>query len=432
VNARSSIGVGLLGLGVVGSGVARILQEKRDVYARQIGAELKLRRVLVRDVAKERDITIDASLLTTNPDDVLNDPDIAIVIEIMGGEEPANQYLRRALEAGKFVVTANKEVMAKHGGDLLRLARANNVDLLYEASVGGGIPIIAPLKRDLLANDILAVTAIINGTTNYILTSMSRSGASFPDALAEAQKLGYAEPDPTNDIEGIDAAYKLAILATLSFHTDVHPDAVYREGITKLSGRDFEYARELGYAIKLLAIARRREGDAIEVRVHPALVPSDQLLASVDGVMNAVEIEGDLLPRVLFQGPGAGSIPTTSAVVADALDAAVSISNSVYWPHSFRRDAGVKPLPIGQTQSRYYLRIGVADEPGVLARIAGCLADARISIASVIQKEVDGEHGVEIVIMTHDAIEADMQRALREIEKLTGIEGIQQVIRVRP
>jgi len=432
MSAERSIGIGLLGLGTVGGGIAKILQDKADVYARQIGSRLELRRVLVRDVGKEREVQVPGGALTANPDDVLDDPAIALVIEVMGGEEPAHRYLRRALEAGKFVVTANKEVMAKHGGELLRLARANNVDLLYEASVGGGIPIIAPLKRDLLANDINSVTAIINGTTNYILTSMSKEGVSFAEALAQAQALGYAEPDPTNDIEGIDASYKIAILATLSFHTDVLPDVVYREGITKLTARDFVYARELGYAIKLLAIARRRGTSGIEVRVHPALVPFGQLLANVDGVMNAVEIEGDLLPRVLFQGPGAGSLPTTSSVVGDVLDAAVSISNSVYWPHSFRRDAGVKPLPIEQTESRYYLRIGVADEPGVLARIAGCLADARISIASVLQKEGDDGRGVEIVIMTHDAIEVAMREALGRIGELAGITGVEQMIRVRP
>jgi homoserine dehydrogenase len=431
MSERAPIGIGLLGAGVVGGGVARILREKAEIYARQIGCPLELKRVLVRDVAKQRDVEIPASLLTTDSDEVLDDPSIRIVIEVMGGEEPAFTYLSRALGAGKFVVTGNKEVMAKHGGELLRLAREHNVDLLYEASVGGGIPIIAPLKRDLLANDIVAVTAIINGTTNYILTSMGKGSGSFADALAQAQELGFAEPDPTNDIEGIDAAYKLCILATLAFHVDVGPDDVYREGITKLEARDFEYAREMGYVIKLLAIARRQD-DAVELRVHPSMVPQEQMLAGVDGVLNAVEIQGDLLPAVLFQGPGAGSLPTTSAVVGDVLDAAVSISNNVYWPHSFRRDTGVKPLPIDQCRSRYYLRIRVVDEPGVLARIAGKLADARISIASVIQKELDGAGDAEIVIMTHDAVEADVQAALAEIRELAGVTAVEQMIRVRP
>ena len=419
-----------MGLRVVGGGVARILHEKAEVYTRQIGYPLELRRVLVRNPAKARSFAVDPELITTDAADLLNDPGIELIIEVMGGEQPAHTYLQDALKANKFVVTANKEVMAKHGGELIMLAREHHVDLLYEASVGGGIPIIAPLKRDLLANDIIGVTAIINGTTNYILTSMSKGGGSFRDALGAAQELGYAEPDPTNDVEGIDAAYKLCVLATLAFHVDVHPENVYREGITKLAARDFTYARELGYAIKLLAIGRK-SGDAVQVRVHPALVSQDELLANVDGVLNAVEIEGDLMSRVLFQGPGAGSLPTTSAVVADVLDAAVSISNSVYWPHSLRREAGLRLMPMADVRTRYYLRIAVADQPGVLAHIAGTLSDRAISIASVIQKEVDGEGVAEIVIMTHDAREEDMQHALDGIRALAGVHSVEQVLRVK-
>jgi len=428
---RRSIGVGLMGLGVVGSGVARILGEKRDVYARQIGCEIELRRVLVRDLSKDRaGVAIDRSFLTTNADDLLQDPAIDLIIEVMGGEQPAYDYLREAMAAGKFVVTGNKELMAKHGAEMIMMAREHHVDLLYEASVGGGIPIIAPLKRDLLANDIMSVTAIINGTTNYILTQMGREGTSFEEALAEAKALGYAEPDPTNDVEGHDAAYKLSILAQLSFHMDAHPDDVYREGITKLDASDFSYARELGYAIKLLAIARK-EGDAVELRVHPTLVSTDQLMARVDGVLNAVEIEGDLMNRVLFQGPGAGSLPTTSAIVADALDAAVSISNRVYWPHSFRRETSLRAMPMSEVRSRYYLRLLVADRPGVLAQIAGILGEAQISIASVIQKEMGEDGTAEIVIMTHVAQEAGLQTALRSVEALEGVSRVEQLLRVR-
>ncbi len=425
---RGAIGIGLMGLGVVGSGVARILHEKADVYARQIGYPLTLRRVLVRDPKKQRRFEVEASLLTTDAADLLADPGVEMIIEVMGGEQPAYGYLREALSAGKFVVTGNKEVMAKHGGELLALAREHNVDLLYEASVGGGIPIIAPLKRDLLANDIVAVTAIINGTTNYILTSMAKGGGGFSEALAEAQRLGYAESDPTNDVEGIDASYKLAILATLAFHMDAHPEDVQREGITRLTGRDFAYARELGYAIKLLAIARK-DGDRVQLRVHPALVSQEELLARVGGALNAVQIEGDLMDRVLFQGPGAGSLPTTSAVVADALDAAVSISNQVYWPHSSRREAGLTVMPMDDVVTRYYLRIAAADRPGVLAQIARALADAEISIASVIQKEA-AEGGAEVVIMTHGAREASMRRALGAIAALDGVGGVEQMLRV--
>jgi homoserine dehydrogenase len=426
---RGRIGIGLLGLGVVGSGVARILHEKSAIYERQIGCPLEIRRVLVRDTAKAREFGVDPSLLTTDATELLGDPSIELVIEVMGGEEPAYQYLREALTAGKFVVTANKEVMAKHGGELLMLARQHNVDLLYEASVGGGIPIIAPLKRDLLANDIISVTAIINGTTNYILTSMSKGGGSFAEALGRAQELGYAEPDPTNDVEANDAAYKLAILATLAFHMDVQPDDVYRTGITKLDERDFESARELGYAIKLLAMARR-EGDAVELRVHPTFISQDELLANVDGVLNAVQIEGDLMSRVLFQGPGAGSLPTTSAVVADALDAAVSISNRVYWPHSFRREAGLRVLPMDDVRTRYYLRVRVADRPGVLGQIASALGEREISIASVIQREHDEDGAAEVVIMTHDARESAMREALGALDALPSVLAISQMLRV--
>jgi homoserine dehydrogenase len=430
MGSERGIGIGLMGLGVVGSGVARILHEKADVYARQIGHPLTLRRVLVRDVGKQRGYQVDPAIMTTDASQLLDDPSIQLIIEVIGGEQPAYDYLRAALKAQKFVVTANKEVMAKHGGELLMLAREHSVDLLYEASVGGGIPIIAPLKRDLLANDIASVTAIINGTTNYILTSMSRDGVGFADALAEAQRLGYAEADPTNDIEANDAAYKLAILATLSFHLDIHPEDVYREGITRLTARDFQYARELGYAIKLLAIARRAP-QGVQARVHPALVPQDELLANVDGVLNAVQIEGDLMDRVLFQGPGAGSLPTTSAVVADALDAAVSISNHVYWPHSIRREGELRVLPISDVRTRYYLRISVADRPGVLALVAGSLGDAGISIASLIQKEVDGEDMPEVVIMTHEAREEALQEALRHISGLADVGAVEQVLRVQ-
>jgi homoserine dehydrogenase len=383
----------------------------------------------VRDPSKQRGCQVPEGSLTTDAADLLDDPAIDLIIEEMGGEQPAYDYLRRALQANKFVVTANKEVMAKHGSELLLLAREHNVDLLYEASVGGGIPIIAPLKRDLLANDILSVTAIINGTTNYILTSMSKGGGSFSDALGAAQRLGYAEPDPTNDVEGVDAAFKLAILATLSFHLDVLPEMIHREGITTLTPRDFEYALELGYAIKLLAIGRRR-GDQVELRVHPTLVPRDELLANVDGVLNAVQIEGDLMNRVLFQGPGAGSLPTTSAIVADALDAAVSISNRVYWPHSLRRETNLHAMPMDDVRSRWYLRMGVADQPGVLALIAGALGDAGISIASVIQKEAGDEGSAEIVIMTHLAREADVHAAIAKMSRLPGIHSFEQSLRV--
>lgn len=427
---RTKISVGLLGLGVVGSGVARILAEKAGHYARQLGCPLELVRILVRDPTKKRSVAVDPALLTTDPASVLGDPAIEIVIEVIGGDEPAHTFIREALHAGKSVVTANKEVMAKHGPSLLALAQERGVDLLYEASVGGGIPIIAPLKRDLLANEIVGLSAIINGTTNYILTAMSREGRSFQEALTRAQELGYAEPDPTNDIEGIDAAYKLAILASLAFHGRVGPDDVYREGISALAPRDFRYAGELGYAIKLLATARRTPQGA-QVRVHPAMLPEQEPLAKVDGVLNAVQVEGDLLGRTLFEGPGAGSLPTTSAVVADLLDAARNLVLGVRERFPWRAEAPLPILPMGELRTRYYLRITVVDRPGVLAQIARVLGDSEISIASVIQKEADeAAQTAELVIMTHQAQEAAMQRALELLRGLAVVREIGTFLRV--
>jgi homoserine dehydrogenase len=420
--------VGLLGAGVVGSGVARILKEKREAYAHQLGQPLDLKAALVRNLDAERP-AVDRALLTTNADEILDDPEIAIVVEVMGVEQPALDYIERALRSGKYVVTANKEVMAKHGSNLLALARANNVDIFYEASVAGGIPIIAPLQRDLIANRVLSIAAIINGTTNYILTAMSRDGADFADALKDAQRLGFAEPDPTNDVEGIDACYKLAILASLAFHTRVRPEDVHREGITRIAARDFQYASEFGYAIKLLALAGAVEG-GIQARVHPTLIDRDAPLAKVDGVLNAVQIEGDLTGHVMFQGRGAGSLPTTSAVIADILDAAQSIlGGRREMPEPVEAPARI--VPIGELRTRYYIRLTVADHPGVLARIAAILGEASISISSVIQKEANEDaRTAEIVIMTHEANESAMREALTALEKLPVVQEIGNFLRV--
>jgi homoserine dehydrogenase len=427
---KPDIQIGLLGLGVVGGGVYRILQEKSETYARRVGRSLGIKKVLVRHPEKTREATVDPGRLTTDPEAVLNDPEIAIIIEVMGGESPAYDYLRAALKAGKSVVTANKEVMAKYGTELFALAHERGVDILFEASVGGGIPIIAPLKRDLLANDITSIRAIINGTTNYILTRMSQDGWDFGDALAKAQALGYAEADPTNDVEGIDAGYKLAILASLAFHSRVRPADVYHEGITRLTARDFRYARELGYTIKLLALAERDNG-SVRARVHPALIAADESLAKVDNVFNAVEVEGDLLGRVLFQGQGAGSLPTTSAVVADVLDLAHDLAHGSPGRVLEQVDAALPVRPMADLETRYYLRITVSDRPGVLAQIAKVLGDHAISIASVIQKEADeAAQTAELVIMTHTSQEAAMQRALDELCRLSVVSEVGSFVRV--
>jgi homoserine dehydrogenase len=424
-----SVGIVLLGLGVVGSGVARALTERADTYAGRVGARLDLRKILVRDPSKERAFMPDGALVTADPAEALA-TECDIVVELMGGEEPAREYILDSLSKGRWVVTGNKELMAKYGPELLAKATAGGADILFEASVGGGIPIVSPLKRDLSANEIISLRAIINGTTNYILTQMSREGTPFAEALRQAQALGYAEADPTSDIEGHDAAYKLAILASLAFHGHVQLKDIYREGITNLTPRDFRYAAELGYAIKLLAIGRRDEG-GIGVRVHPALVPHEELLANVDGVLNAVQVEGDLVGRVLFQGAGAGSQPTTSAVMADVLDAARSIVLGTR-PSPWRYTADIAMKPIAELTTRYYIRVEVTDRPGVLAGIARAFGDNGVSIASVIQKETDeAAQTAELVIVTHAAQEAALQRSITQIKGLEGeVHNVGSVLRV--
>ncbi len=427
-----SIGVGLLGMGVVGGGVAQVLLERSEAYEARVGGRLQLRHVLVRDPSRARAAAIDPALITTRADEIFDDPGVRIVVELMGGEQPALDYLRRALATGRHVVTANKEVMAKHGPELLALAQRHGVEILYEASVGGGIPLIAPLKRDLLANEISSLRAIVNGTTNYILTRMSKEGLDFAEALAQAQALGYAEADPANDIEGVDAAYKLAILANLSFRTAITPADVHYEGITRLTANDFRYARELGYAIKLLAIGRRLGDGSVQVRVHPSLLREDEPLAKVDGVFNAVEIDGDLLGLVLFQGRGAGSLPTTSAVLADVIDAARGIALAQPARGAELYLASLPVRSFSELESRYYLRLRVPDRPGVLSKICGVLGDRHaISISDIIQKETSqDDQTAEIVIMTHAAREAAMQAALSELAGLPVVHSIGNFIRV--
>ncbi len=427
----NEVRVGLLGLGTVGSGVAEILTRKRADVEREIGLPVRLCRVLVRDPEKRRGFAVDPSLLTSDPADILDSPDVNMVVEVMGGVEPAGRYIRRAMESGKQVVTANKELVAKHGPELLALAAERNVDFHYEASVGGGIPLIAPFKQDLAANRIQRVKAIINGTTNYILTRMAEEGVEFREALAEAQRLGYAEPDPANDVEGTDAVYKLAILSTLAFHTFVRPDQIYCQGITKLSARDFRYARDLGYTIKLLAIGRDTDGE-VEARVHPVMLPSHALLARVDGVYNAVQVEGDLVGKVMFTGRGAGAMPTASAVIADVIDIAQDVQREMgFITPVIHYDESKRIKPMAEVRTRFYLRLEVADEPGVLAQITRVLGDQGISIASIIQKEVNDEaRSAEIVIVTHSALEGAVDQALKLLAGLPVVNEIGSAIRI--
>jgi homoserine dehydrogenase len=433
-SSSTPIRVGMLGLGVVGGGVARLLSQKATALAAEIGREVVLHRVLVRDPARTRSVALPDAHLTTDASAILDDPEIDIVVELMGGINPAHAYICRAIANGKHIVTANKDLMATHGVEILRLARESGVDVYYEASVGGGIPLIGVFRQDLVANEVHQVHAIINGTTNYILTRMAQDGVDFGPALAEAQALGYAESDPTNDVEGIDAAYKLAILASLAFRTEVPPEHIHREGITRLRAADFRYARELGYVIKLLAIGKRHNspgGDQIEVRVHPTLISQDFLLADVSGVFNAVHVQGDLVGNVLFYGRGAGAEPTSSAVVADVIDVAHNLNVGVTNRIPFHYAGRLAIRPMDALVSRYYIRLWAADQPGVLARIAQVLGDHQISIASCIQKETDLSAGsAELVIVTHPAREADMQAALQGLQALDVLRETANMLRI--
>lgn len=431
---KSSIGVGLMGLGVVAGQVAKVLLDKTQVrgLSDSIGCPLLLRKVkllesdLRRPLAKE----IGAQLLTTDENDFFNTHDIDIVVEAIGGENPPFDYLKRAIKSGKHVVTSNKEVIAKHGVELWSLAQAYNVGLHYEASVGGGIPLIVPFQRDLIANRIKSIHAIINGTTNYILTRMAKEGVDFSSALTKAQEFGYAEANPRNDVEGTDATYKLAILSSLAFHCQVKPEDIYCEGISKLSIRDFQYARELGFAVKLLAIGKQ-DDSAIQVRVHPVFIPDDTLLAKVDGVFNAIQVEGDMVGKLLFYGQGAGALPTGSAVVADIVSAAKDVVCGVVATTGWKLDPHKNIRPMSELKTRFYLRMEVADNPGVLAQISQVLGNHLISIYSVIQKEAnDVTRTAEIVIMTHPAREKAMQQALMEFKKLAVVKQIDNFVRV--
>jgi homoserine dehydrogenase len=431
---NSTIGIGLMGLGVVAGQVAKILKDtnKIKMLSESAGFPLTLRKIKILDSDLKRPLAneIDSKLLTTDENEFFNTEGIDIVVEAIGGENPSFNYLKKAIKSGKHIVTSNKEVIAKHGIELLSLAEKHNIGLHYEASVGGGIPLINPFQTDLIANRINSIYAIINGTTNYILTRMAKENCDFAVALKNAQELGYAEANPKNDIEGIDATYKLAILASLAFHCKVRPEDIYCEGISKLSGRDFQYARELGFAVKLLAIGKREDSN-IQVRVHPVFTPEDTLLAKVDGVFNAIQIEGDLIGKLIFYGKGAGALPTSSAVISDIVAAAKDIvcGKIAITGWKIDRDIHIKPMTFLET--RYYLRMEVDDSPGVLAQIAQVLGNQHISIYSVIQKEADEETGTaEIVIMTHPAQEQAMQKALTDFNKLKVVKQVSNFVRV--
>jgi len=414
------INVGILGFGTVGTGVARALLEKRRLLEERVGARIVLRRVCDKDFRRRRGLRLSPALTTSDPAKILRDTDIHIVVELIGGLQPAKTLILEALRRGKHVVTANKALLAHDGKELFAAAARTNVDLYFEASVGGGIPIIKALREGLIGNELDAILGIVNGTSNYILTQMREKRLSFHEALLEAKHHGYAERNPSLDIDGFDASHKLAILTLLGFGIQVRHSDVYVEGISNISQADIQYADDLGYCIKPLAIAKR-EGHELEVRVHPTLLAKTHLLANVNGVYNAIYVHGDMVGAELFYGRGAGQNPAASAVVADIADVARNIAGGVSqrvplsrpWSHGIRR-----LRRMGNIETRYYMRFMVTDKPGVLARIAGVLGHHHISIASVHQKERRTARIVPVVMMTHEAKESHVRDALHAIDRL--------------
>lgn len=428
-----AVKIGIAGFGTVGGGTYAVLKRNAAELARRAGAPLEITRVVCRNIDRARGIVDDRVTLSKDWQDLVNDPEIAIVVEVMGGIEPAKSLVLEAIAAGKHVVTANKALLALHGDEIFSAAAQKGVAVCYEAAVAGGVPIIKSLREGLAANRIEWIAGIINGTCNFILSTMRDKGLSFDEALTQAQELGYAEADPTFDIEGIDAAHKITLLSALAFGTPVYFKAAHIEGITKLSATDIRYAENLGYRIKLLGITRRTD-KGIELRVHPALVPMRRLLANVEGVMNAVVVKGDAVGSTLFYGRGAGSEPTASAVAADLVDIVrMTAAGDVQAlkPAPYNEEATqLGWLSMRDTVSSYYMRIPVADEPGVLAQVARVFSEKVISIEAVMQPEAAiGRRDTEIVVMTHSAVEGAVLDAIAAIEALPTTRG--KVVMIR-
>ena len=428
------INVGLIGLGTVGTGVARILIEQGDQIRNRLGMNLKLKAIADLDVSHDRGLKLPPGLLSRDVSTILDDPDIDVVVELIGGMDAAKRFILKALEAGKHVVTANKALLAEDGKPLFEAAAKYGKDLLFEAGVAGGIPIIRTLKEGLAANRILQIQGILNGTCNYILTKMTEEGSEFETVLAEAQKLGYAEADPTFDVDGHDTAHKVAILTALSFGVDVDFSRLYVEGIRHITPLDIQLAREFGYRIKLLGMCRC-EGDDIEARVHPTMIPESHMLANVGLAYNALLVEGDAVGNIMLYGAGAGEMPTASAVVADIMELARNIRHNVSgrvpclaFQQSSLQERPIKPMD--DVESRYYFRFSALDRPGVLSRISGILGNRRISIASVIQKARRYRGAVPIVTLTHRALERNVRAALAEIDQLEEVQNKTMMIRV--
>jgi homoserine dehydrogenase len=428
------IRVGLLGFGTVGTGVVKVFQDNAQLLQERLGAPVRLVRIADLDITSNRGISVEAGILTTRADDVLTAPDIDVVIELIGGYEPARSFVLKAIANGKHVVTANKALLALHGRDILQAAAQAGVEVMYEAAVAGGIPVISAIKENLCANNFRSVFGILNGTCNYILTRMTNEGADFAEVLKDAQAQGYAEADPTFDVEGVDTAHKLAILIALSFGTRVNFADIYTEGISDISALDIQFARQFGYKIKLLAISKAENG-SIEARVHPTMIPLNYPLADVDGVFNAVRLVGDFVGPVMLYGRGAGMNATASAVVGDVMAIARNLRSgaTLRTPPLGCQPENIRDLPIrpmADISSQYYLRFSVMDKPGVLAQIAGILGHHQISIASMMQPERQENEAVPIVLMTHEAREAWVRAALAEIDRLEMVREKSRFIRI--
>lgn len=403
--------VGMIGLGTVGTGVFKIFRDNPDIFFQKIA---------VRDVRKNRNITdMDGDLLSQDPFEVVRDPETQVIVELMGGADMARDLVVEALSRGKHVVTANKELIAKHGPELFALARKHNARLLFEGAVAGGIPIIMPLKLSLGANRIQRLAGILNGTTNYILTKMTQEGWSFEQALKEAQAKGFAEADPTNDVEGFDVAYKISVLSLIAFKREVDPAKVYREGITRITAEDIKIARELGYVIKLIGYAELAPDDRLDIRVHPMLVPDAHPLANIQNEYNAIFVKGDAVGDVMFYGRGAGEMPTASAVAADILAIATGLLKGNEPIPSMIIDAAepAELMPITETVSKYYLRLDTTDKPKVVGHLGNACGDAGVSLESVMQKHTNPDGTASIVLITHEVTEKQMMQALDEIKK---------------
>ncbi|MFH0917786.1 MAG: homoserine dehydrogenase [Candidatus Omnitrophota bacterium] len=425
------INVGIIGFGNIACGVVKILGSRKSLLAQKIETEIVIKKICDKDLTRKRDLAVDKGLLTLDAYEIINDPGIDIIVELMGGINPAKEFILAALKKGKHVVTANKALLAEHGHELFREASARGKNIYFEASVGAGIPIIKAIKEGLVANKFNSIFGIVNGTSNYVLTQMSKENCSFANALSNAKLKGFAEKDPTFDIQGIDSAHKLVLLTYLAFGKIVNLKDIFIEGIALISASDIAYAKDLGYTIKLLAIVKK-EIDELEVRVHPTLLPSEHLLASVDGVFNAIYVSSDLAGELMFYGPGAGQLPAASAVVSDIVDLAHDIKAGLFRPTlNSREDISIQGLrKIDEFENKYYIRITAVDKPGVLAKISGILAKFGISIASVTQKERLKSHIVPVVMVTHEVKEKNLRGALKMIDKLAEIKDKSVAIRI--